>query len=72
MTGIKKCTPKRFGPHGETDGAEHADDTENGGGKTDKEMVRTMNQHIDKGCDCCTDQHGKESDAVAGEVKKEM
>ncbi len=35
-------------------------------------MARAMNQHIDKGGDGCTDQHGKESDPVAGEVKKEM
>ena len=70
--GHKNMQRKVFRLHGIIDGAEHADNRENSGGKTNKEMARAMYQYIDEVGDGCADKHGKESGAISREMEKEV
>ena len=63
---------KSFGLQGKADCAEHADNTENGGGKSDKQMARAMDQDIDEVGHGCGKKHGQKTDTIAGQVEKTM
>lgn len=57
---------------GKTHGAEHPDDTKDGGGKTYKSMPRPMYQNIEVIGENCGEKHDGQANTVAGELEKIM
>ena len=55
-----------------TDHGQHSDNRKNSGGKTYKQMVAAMQQYVYEVCKCCSQQHGKQAQAVTGEPAEEV